>query len=95
MGRFCYQSFRLFDPTLVFSSAVLFNPPPSCIIDDRSMENKQQVELKRGGWKLLEAPAHPHEAKLLGAHFFGLLRGKKGAPRVASLENIAYLPLVP
>lgn len=54
MGRFCYQSFRLFDPTLVFSSAVLFNPPPSCIIDDRSMENKQQVELKRGGWKLLE-----------------------------------------
>ena len=23
-----------------------------------------------------------HEAKLLGAHFFGLLRGKKGAPRV-------------
>ena len=25
-----------------------------------------------------------HEAKLLGAHFFGLLRGKKGAPRVCS-----------
>jgi hypothetical protein len=23
-----------------------------------------------------------HEDKLLGAHFFGLMRGKKGAPRV-------------
>jgi hypothetical protein len=38
---------------------------------------------------------HPtaHEAKLLGAHFFGLLRGKMGAPRVYRplLENVAYL----
>jgi hypothetical protein len=32
----------------------------------------------------IHPPAHrpAHEAKLLGAHFFGLLREKKGAPRV-------------
>ena len=50
----------------------------------------------RCGWLWLtvdDTRPPAHEAKLLGAHFFGLLRGKKGAPRVYPWPDLASASL--